>query len=260
MSFNPNLGRWLEIDPEIYQAGDTDLYRFVGDNPVTGLDPSGLKRITMALPHNSLTQLANEDDWKGFVATGERGAFFWPVDFFLKQRADKKGGWVIQEINAWASGLLPKNLHLPALGKTDRDHYWEAFRVQPNSDRADQYSLPEKILESLKKSGVPIPKNPAFTDVYWMTAAPVGSSGSLTIEGRVFFVDCNNDDPPKGFDYQNTPLGPGALPFTREEANVKKFLANAGSQNIGPQEDHSIKITWTKDKPHTEVVWTSQTS
>lgn len=41
--FSPNLGRWMTMDPIAYEAGDENLYRYVGNDPVNGLDPSGLE-------------------------------------------------------------------------------------------------------------------------------------------------------------------------------------------------------------------------
>jgi hypothetical protein len=40
--YNPLLGRFMQDDPLGFDAGDTNLYRFEGDNPVDRADPSGL--------------------------------------------------------------------------------------------------------------------------------------------------------------------------------------------------------------------------
>jgi pimeloyl-ACP methyl ester carboxylesterase len=40
--YDPILGRWLEQDPIGLDAGDVNLYRFVGNNPIDEVDPSGL--------------------------------------------------------------------------------------------------------------------------------------------------------------------------------------------------------------------------
>ena len=40
--FDPSLGRWINEDPIEYDAGDTDLYRYVGNNPINETDPAGL--------------------------------------------------------------------------------------------------------------------------------------------------------------------------------------------------------------------------
>jgi hypothetical protein len=40
--YDPKAGRWLSLDPIGFQAGDEDLYRYVANNPVDLIDPSGL--------------------------------------------------------------------------------------------------------------------------------------------------------------------------------------------------------------------------
>jgi hypothetical protein len=48
--FDPTLGRWIEEDPEGFSAGDTNLYRYVGDNPTDETDPSGMQAVGTAKP------------------------------------------------------------------------------------------------------------------------------------------------------------------------------------------------------------------
>jgi len=40
-SYNPNMGRFMTKDPIGYRSGDTNLYRFVGNNPLVATDPYG---------------------------------------------------------------------------------------------------------------------------------------------------------------------------------------------------------------------------
>ena len=40
--FDPTIGRWQTKDPKSFDAGDTNLYRFVGNHPSYATDPSGL--------------------------------------------------------------------------------------------------------------------------------------------------------------------------------------------------------------------------
>jgi hypothetical protein len=44
--FHPGLGRFLQQDPKGFEASDENLYRFVENNPVNNLDPSGLQTKT----------------------------------------------------------------------------------------------------------------------------------------------------------------------------------------------------------------------
>jgi RHS repeat-associated protein len=44
---HPALGRFLLTDPILFTAGDWNLYRMVGNNPTTSLDPSGLIRTVL---------------------------------------------------------------------------------------------------------------------------------------------------------------------------------------------------------------------
>jgi RHS repeat-associated protein len=41
--YSPALGRWLEKDPLGFDAGDTNIYRFVGNRPINATDPTGLE-------------------------------------------------------------------------------------------------------------------------------------------------------------------------------------------------------------------------
>jgi RHS repeat-associated protein len=41
--YSPTLGRWMQQDPIGYAAGDSNLYRYVGNNPTNITDPNGLR-------------------------------------------------------------------------------------------------------------------------------------------------------------------------------------------------------------------------
>lgn len=43
--YDPSVGRWLEEDPIGFDAGDMDLYRYVGNDPTNATDPSGLAKL-----------------------------------------------------------------------------------------------------------------------------------------------------------------------------------------------------------------------
>ena len=46
--YDPSTQRWLSQDPDEFTAGDTNLYRYVGNSPANATDPSGLEALTAA--------------------------------------------------------------------------------------------------------------------------------------------------------------------------------------------------------------------
>ncbi|TWT29631.1 RHS repeat-associated core domain-containing protein [Blastopirellula retiformator] len=42
--YNPELNRWMSQDPIGFEAGDANLYRYVGNGHLNGVDPSGLDK------------------------------------------------------------------------------------------------------------------------------------------------------------------------------------------------------------------------
>jgi uncharacterized protein RhaS with RHS repeats len=42
--FDPSVGRFLSEDPIEFDAGDSNLYRYVGNSPTNRTDPSGLQK------------------------------------------------------------------------------------------------------------------------------------------------------------------------------------------------------------------------
>jgi RHS repeat-associated protein len=40
--YSPGLGRFIQTDPMRFQAGDNNIYRYCGNNPISGADPMGL--------------------------------------------------------------------------------------------------------------------------------------------------------------------------------------------------------------------------
>jgi RHS repeat-associated protein len=40
--YDPAVGRWLSKDPSLFDGGQSNLYVYVADDPVNGIDPGGL--------------------------------------------------------------------------------------------------------------------------------------------------------------------------------------------------------------------------
>ena len=47
--YSPGLGRFLQTDPLRFQAGDINIYKYVGNNPIKWVDPFGLFTIGIGL-------------------------------------------------------------------------------------------------------------------------------------------------------------------------------------------------------------------
>ncbi|MDZ4851016.1 MAG: RHS repeat-associated core domain-containing protein, partial [Pirellulaceae bacterium] len=43
--YDPNLGKWMSQDPIGFEAGDANLYRYVGNRVTTHIDPSGWREV-----------------------------------------------------------------------------------------------------------------------------------------------------------------------------------------------------------------------
>jgi len=45
--FDPSIGKWMTDDPEGFAAGDANLYRYCGNGPTDGVDPTGMDNIPL---------------------------------------------------------------------------------------------------------------------------------------------------------------------------------------------------------------------
>lgn len=48
--YDPETGRWTTKDPILFGGGDANLYGYVANDPINGLDPSGLSDINLFPP------------------------------------------------------------------------------------------------------------------------------------------------------------------------------------------------------------------
>jgi hypothetical protein len=98
---NPRTGRWDSQDPLGFGAGDSDLYRYVGNDPTGAIDPDGLDNI-FEQEHQDWSQYQRlyengEISWWEWVSTG----LFRPSDVPVYTR-----GWFGKR---WRKGDLLSN-------------------------------------------------------------------------------------------------------------------------------------------------------
>src|SRR5262249_37472742 len=66
--YSPTLGRWTEVDPLGFGAGDSNLYRDVWDNPINRADPSGLLDFFVRPGEGGTENLYVVREWFGIFA------------------------------------------------------------------------------------------------------------------------------------------------------------------------------------------------
>jgi RHS repeat-associated protein len=69
-AYDPNLGRWLNRDPAGLSGG-INLYVYVGDNPISAIDPFGLSPLT-AQQQGSVQWVIDQTRAQGFPAIADR--------------------------------------------------------------------------------------------------------------------------------------------------------------------------------------------
>ena len=52
--YDSTTGRWISQDPLGFDAGDSNLYRYVNDRPTNSIDPSGLLEFNVNRPNKSV--------------------------------------------------------------------------------------------------------------------------------------------------------------------------------------------------------------
>jgi hypothetical protein len=87
MTYDPNLGRWLEQDPIAFEGGDMNLYRFVGNSPTDEVDPMGEERNEVMID-KTWTQKDILDDFDKWAKSRDWSSAGWPADKIAKYRAD----------------------------------------------------------------------------------------------------------------------------------------------------------------------------
>jgi len=74
--YHPTLSTWLTRDPLLYSAGDRNLYRYVGNRPITAVDADGL--FVEGIPGNYVvyrsTFYSRYYEWLGTVTFDEQGS------------------------------------------------------------------------------------------------------------------------------------------------------------------------------------------
>jgi len=151
--YNPNIGRWPSRDP-IAERGGVNLYGYVGNDPVNGVDALGLEvayanhQVQSPFPwyHSKLiitpsnqAQYANDPRFPNVDKNGQRYATLGagPVDGKLKSGANRERDVSMDKCNL-------KTLPLPSRYKDEDQAIEELFRLNEeyNKNRSDYTLFP----------------------------------------------------------------------------------------------------------------------
>jgi RHS repeat-associated protein len=104
---NATISRWMSQDPLGSNAGDTNYYRYVGNNPIYNTDPSGLIQQQAANSHIWVNPKKAHQD----VVTPlqQKFNFIWDATFKIPAAAACDTGGVIIQHVTWSPAIQDKN-------------------------------------------------------------------------------------------------------------------------------------------------------
>jgi RHS repeat-associated protein len=98
--YNPGSGRFIEEDAISFNAGDPNLYRYVGNSPIDSIDPLGYFRIIPRTPTNTPKRSPS-------IPNPHRKYPFTPNTFPLNPIVLPKDGNIYREGDTTSSTLIP---------------------------------------------------------------------------------------------------------------------------------------------------------
>ncbi len=122
--YDPNMGRWMSRDP-IGEEGGVNLYGFVENDGVNKADFLGMSGLHLSYKSEP-------------IFLGECGSFEWVVNWKVSPKSGAKGGIVLQEISNEAYATPDPTLPMES---RISEHYYEAWRVLPNSTKISDAAL-----------------------------------------------------------------------------------------------------------------------
>ncbi len=63
--YDPNVGRFISEDPIGFDGGDVNLFAYVGNNPIIGIDPTGLSDLVFNRANGTLTVYDSQSNQVG---------------------------------------------------------------------------------------------------------------------------------------------------------------------------------------------------
>jgi hypothetical protein len=122
--YDPATGKWVSRDPLGVEAGDSNLYRYAGNDPANAKDPSGRRSDWAGLV---CSDAPKETKLEFDTVTGptayRNGELHWSIRWLLTKNAGAKGGVILQRI-VFTFDLAIEKPGTKEFQKLDTDHLY----------------------------------------------------------------------------------------------------------------------------------------
>ena len=162
--YSPAAGTWTSEDPTGYDAGDVNLYRYVGNDASNNIDPKGLQGVSL------VPLVIKNDDF----AVSKDVSFYKIEHRVTFEPKDGAKGWFMQHV---IREFMVTTSTPPFLGVGKTDDFWEIFPI-------NQIGIP-----GVKKTF------PDVVDSFAYAAKP-HTAGKIRFYGQSYFLV--GWDPPGG--------------------------------------------------------------
>src|ERR1019366_3426819 len=85
--YDAATGRWISQDPLGFDAGDSNLYRYVNNGPTDAADPSGLELVAGSTATANRWKQIYSDYLGVTIKANQASSGIWVFDFYSKNRA-----------------------------------------------------------------------------------------------------------------------------------------------------------------------------
>jgi RHS repeat-associated protein len=214
--YDSATGRWISLDPMGFDAGDSNLYRYVNNQPTDTIDPGGLFEITTLTPN---------------VKAGTDGKYNNVKWKFALSKPAPQDGYIVQKITRTVE-------YTPDGGekKTEVAVYWEAWFVK-KGEIVDTDFAPDNYTDFSSFSGRPksAGKFSTIGEIKFFFKTVTGNLGDPGANPNV------PPDPATGWKSKNPDTFAGNLPSTKTEP---VWWKNASDNDEGTA-SRSVICEWT---------------
>ncbi len=272
-TMDPLSARVISQDPLGFDGGDTNLYRYVRNNPTNQTDPEGLAAPGLTVKQTFAPVL------------GYFGSFVWGVEWKLTQNTTK-GGVIIQYLNVTFNVTNAKDKKVRIRADDNKWSYFEAWVVPKGTDTTNikqrltaqldayirAFDAQKAYVDALaqvaqgpfqqalqnysavlgqQSAALKQVKAQGTTDDYFSVAGgTLGTKGTIRFNGRAFFAECVTvkDLRKYGFITRNPNTHAGILySIPARTVETVDAIANAilpNNDSVSNEVPHNITVSW----------------